>query len=910
MSVIEQLRKSIDYYTKSNLNIYDNAYRLFQIATNIAKEDKRYSIQLAKKVKNFANRNAAKDVRFYGLYNNVLLFLAPDDLDSYILYIEKDRPPQERFYLPRRKTLKQVVDAIQDLADDKLDELFIHMPPRVGKCLRLDADILTPNGFVKMRDIKVGDMVISNDGKPYPVTGVFPNGTKSMYRITFSDGAFIDCSPEHLWTVQTREDRRKDRRKSGKEVYRTIETKEMVKNLYCSDGKGKRRTNYCIDYMQPAEFTEHTHVIPPYLLGALLGDGSIANSTPVLHNPEPDVIKKIESVLTYGDSINPLKRSAGKCPAYSIVGCKTLNELRKLGIYGKTSYDKFIPKEYLIDSIENRLELLRGLCDTDGSVVKNTYMEYSTSSKQLADDIVFLIRSLGGRATKTKRMGKYTKDGKTHITRVNYRIFFKMNHGVIPVSSEKHLNKLINKRSRTEKRYITSIEPSEPVECQCISIASPSHLYVTDNFIVTHNTQLCTFAFCWWVCRDTERSNLYCSYADAVATGFYNGVLEVLTDPTYCHADVFPDAKIVQTNSKNNTIDLKRCKKYKSITAKGLTAGLNGQCDCDGLMMSDDLLEGIQDALSPDILNRKQTIVDNNLIPRAKMQCKKIWCGTIWSLKDPYSNRVDFLNNDKSAKNVRYRIVKLPALDEHDESNFDYLYGVGFDTAYYHMIRSKFERNDDIASWLAQYMQSPIERLGALFDTNYMNFYNGVLPNCAPDYKIGVCDVATSGTDYTVFIVAYVYNFDTGKEVYIVDVMFSDADKNITRPEVVRMTLKHQLGRATFEANNGGEFYREDIEDMLKKHNYRLNIRSKYAPTNKAKEARIWDKSPEIREFYFLENGLRSKDYTKFMQNLLSFTMYGKNDHDDAPDALALLASEINGTWKPIVVTSRSRLPI
>lgn len=135
MSVIEQLRKSIDYYTKSNLNIYDNAYRLFQIATNIAKEDKRYSIQLAKKVKNFANRNAAKDVRFYGLYNNVLLFLAPDDLDSYILYIEKDRPPQERFYLPRRKTLKQVVDAIQDLADDKLDELFIHMPPRVGKCL-------------------------------------------------------------------------------------------------------------------------------------------------------------------------------------------------------------------------------------------------------------------------------------------------------------------------------------------------------------------------------------------------------------------------------------------------------------------------------------------------------------------------------------------------------------------------------------------------------------------------------------------------------------------------------------------------------------------------------------------------------------------------------------------------------
>lgn len=556
LSVIEKYKKLIEYYINSDLNQYDNANNLFQIALNIKDEDKTYSMQLAKKVKKYANRNVTKDMRFYALYNDALLFLAPDDLDSYILYIEKDRPPEERFYLPRRKTLKQVVDAIQDLADDKLDELFIHMPPRVGK------------------------------------------------------------------------------------------------------------------------------------------------------------------------------------------------------------------------------------------------------------------------------------------------------------------------------------------------------------------TQLCTFAFCWWVCRDTERSNLYCSYADAVATGFYNGVLEVLTDPTYCHADVFPDAKIVQTNSKNNTIDLKRCKKYKSITAKGLTAGLNGQCDCDGLMMSDDLLEGIQDALSPDILNRKQTIVDNNLIPRAKMQCKKIWCGTIWSLKDPYSNRVDFLNNDKSAKNVRYRIVKLPALDEHDESNFDYLYGVGFDTAYYHMIRSKFERNDDIASWLAQYMQSPIERLGALFDTNYMNFYNGVLPNCAPDYKIGVCDVATNGTDYTAFVVAYVYNFDTGKEVYIVDVMFSDADKEITRPEIVRMILKHRIGRATFESNNGGSLYQEYIEDRLKEKGYRLNMRSIPAPTNKAKEARIWDKSPEIREFYFLEDGLRSKDYTKFMQNLFSFTLYGKNTHDDAPDSLALLAKEVSGTWKMISVTDRSRLPI
>lgn len=904
MSIIDKYQNTIQYYLNSDLNQYDNLSNLFQIARNIKEEDKQQAISIAKKVRSNAMQNVSKDVKFYNLYNDALLFLAPDDLDSYILYIEKDRPPKERFYLPRRKTLKQIVDAIQDLADNKLDELFIHQPPRTGKALRMDADILTPHGFVKMRDIKVGDMVISDDGKPYPVTGVFPQGVMDTYRIRFSDDTFIDCTANHLWTVQTPDDRRKDRH-GGKEVYRTIETREMFNNLYTSDGHSK----YCIEYVKPVQFSENQHIIHPYLLGALIGDGSLSEATISLHNPEQYVIDKVSACMTAGDELKKGKPQENRCDRYSITGMHTRRELERMGLYGTHSWNKFIPREYLFDSVENRIQLLQGLCDTDGTVSKNTFIEYSTTSEQLCKDIIFLVRSLGGRATFKDRMGKYTKDGEIRCTRTNYRVCIKMNHGIIPVSSDKHLRKYTGK-STANKKYIRSIEPMQPAECQCISIASPSHLYVADDFIVTHNTQLCTFAFCWWVCRDTERSNLYCSYADAVATGFYNGVLEILTDPTYCHADVFPDAKIVQTNSQDHTIDLKRKKKYKSITAKGLTAGLNGQCDCDGLLMSDDLLEGIQDALSPDILARKQTIVDNNLIPRAKMQCKKIWCGTIWSLKDPYSNRIDFINNDQSAKNIRYRIVRIPALDENDESNFDYLYGVGFDTAYYRMIRAKFERNDDIASWLAQYQQSPIERLGAVFDPNFMRFYNGVLPNCAPDYKIGVCDVALGGPDYLVFIVAYVYEFDTGQEVYIVDVVFSNADKKVTRPLVVKMILKHKLGRAVFEANNGGDMYKEDIEEMLKKRGYRLNIRSKFAPTTRAKEYRIQDKAPEIREFYFLEDGIRSKDYTKFMQNVYSFTMLGKNKHDDGPDGLAILASEVNGTWKPVRTMKRSALPI
>lgn len=414
---------------------------------------------------------------------------------------------------------------------------------------------------------------------------------------------------------------------------------------------------------------------------------------------------------------------------------------------------------------------------------------------------------------------------------------------------------------------------------------------------------LCMTIGCAWHCaRHQNESNLYATYKESLGGAFINGLMEIWTDPTYCHNDIFP-TKIAFTDSKNHKVDLGRKKKYATISGKGLESGLNGEYDAKGWLIIDDIIEGIQDAMNPDILQRKQIVFDNNLMSRKKEGCKVCYNGTIWSLYDIFSNRLNFLQNSPDAHHIRIEILKIPALDEEtDESNFDYDYGVGFTTQYYHTLRAKFEENDDIASWMAQYQQEPIERDGAVFTSEALKYYNGVLPNEQPYRICAACDVALGGVDPLALAIAYMYEDGS---IYIHDVVFDASEKNITIPKVVEKFIENDVGSAFFEANQGGEGYKDEVDKALRDKGYKVNLKSEYAPTNKRKEQRIFDKAPSIRDFYFLDVGCRNVEYRKFMQNLFSFTMNGKNKHDDAPDCLATLAYFIEGSW-----TSKIEIPI
>lgn len=403
----------------------------------------------------------------------------------------------------------------------------------------------------------------------------------------------------------------------------------------------------------------------------------------------------------------------------------------------------------------------------------------------------------------------------------------------------------------------------------------------------TGKSGLSTIFTSWIVGRDSEESNLYVTYSDPVASAFYTGVLEVINDPATYHWDqAFPGKSVVFTNAKDGVFDVDRKKKYHSLTAKSLYSGLNGMCDASGIIILDDLLSGIQEALSPVSLTRAWQYVDNNALSRQTKTSKLLWIGTRWSLNDPIGRRIETLSTSKLFAKHRWKVISIPALDENDESNFIYDYGVGFSTSYYQQRRASFEQNNDSASWFAQYQNTPIERASSLFCIDDFKYFTD-LPETDPDRKFIVVDPAFGGGDFVAAPVCYMY----GDDLYVVDVVYSDLDKSFTLPMIARQVENYDLNSVHVEANKSLKPYVEDLDETMAARSLHPRVYSAPAPNNISKQQRIFDKSSDIKsKFNFIDPNHWSKEYNLFMQNVLSFKMIGKNKHDDAPDALAQAA--------------------
>lgn len=433
-------------------------------------------------------------------------------------------------------------------------------------------------------------------------------------------------------------------------------------------------------------------------------------------------------------------------------------------------------------------------------------------------------------------------------------------------------------RRRVIKPFVESLQALADDELDELFLSCPPRV---------GKTSLLMFYMTWTIGRNSERANLYCAYSDVITSAFYNGVLEIINDPvTYTWHEIFPGAELVATNSKDETLNIDRRKRYASLTCRSLYSTLNGAVDVNGILMSDDLISGIEEAMSKDRLTAAWSKVDNNLLTRAKSGCKILWCGTRWSLTDPIGLRIDtVLNNPKFARR-RVKIINIPALNEKDESNFHYKYGVGFDTSYYQQRRASFERNNDMASWNAQYQGEPIERDGAVFSPGDFRYYNGVLPEGEPDRIFAALDPSWGGGDFCAMPVIFKY----GNELYVHDVVYDNGDKRVTQALVADKVIEHGVGALQVEATKMTEDYAEGVDEILRKRKKRINLTTKVAQrTTGGKTQRIFDKAPDIRErMVFLDDGKRSKPYQLFMQNVYSFKIVGKNKNDDAPDSLCM----------------------
>lgn len=393
---------------------------------------------------------------------------------------------------------------------------------------------------------------------------------------------------------------------------------------------------------------------------------------------------------------------------------------------------------------------------------------------------------------------------------------------------------------------------------------------------------LCIFFMTWIMGRRPDVANVMSGHSDKLTDGFYRELLAILTDSTqYLWGEIFPNVPIVNTSSKNETIDLGKSKRFPTMTCRSISGTLTGAVEIGsgGVLYCDDLIEDLEESLNPLRLQAKYDAYLNQLKDRKKLGAVELMVGTRWNVYDPLG-RIQ----DQYAGNDRYRFRVISALDENGESNFNYQYGLGFDTAYYRDMKDSI----DDATWNAKYMGTPYIREGLLFPEDELLTYNGVLPDGDPE-KIAVCDVAWGGGDSLSMPIIYKYD----DAVYVHDVVFNRGDKAVTYPVVIGRLKYHHPHKARFEANNGGHEYADNVDKGLRESGVHINVFSKKAPSNQSKVARIIQFAPDIKKFYFLADRYRSKEYREFMREVTTFVQTGKNPHDDACDSLAMVADEI-----------------
>lgn len=417
-------------------------------------------------------------------------------------------------------------------------------------------------------------------------------------------------------------------------------------------------------------------------------------------------------------------------------------------------------------------------------------------------------------------------------------------------------------------------------------------------------TMIVKMGMLWFGSRNTEKTNLYSAFSDKITSGFYDGLLEMILDPTYTYAEIFPEnvTKRPITDGLDTTIDLVRKKTYPTFTMRSIYGTLNGACDCSGLAVADDLFSGIDEAQS---LERQATVwgkFDNNFMKRLKSGAKLINMGTRWAPQDVQGRRMDLLENNEEYSDRRWEAIIIPALNEHEESNFDYPYGLGYSTKDYLRMRTSFEMNDDMASWFAQCQQEPIDRHGALFTTDNMKYFNPntELPDGTPDRIFAAIDPAYGGGDFVAMPICYQY----GPKHYVVDVVYNNGDKAVTIPEVTSRIATHlqkfnnKTAEVHFEETKTTTEYRTKCREIWKEMGVAVNTTHDPAPNNISKIDRIKNHAPDIRELYFVDREHRTKEYTKYFQNILTFKTDGKNKHDDGIDATAQLCDMIYGARK------------
>lgn len=383
-----------------------------------------------------------------------------------------------------------------------------------------------------------------------------------------------------------------------------------------------------------------------------------------------------------------------------------------------------------------------------------------------------------------------------------------------------------------------------------------------------------------------DRSTLMEGTGDDLVKSFYNGCLEYLTVPNeYLFYDVFPDARLVQTNADTKTVNLKSKSRFPTIMCRSIDARQVGLSEATNVLYLDDCVEGREEAKNRQRLDDKWEVISGDIMGRAIEGTPMVFTGTRYSLYDPIGRVQEHAQREGWA----WRAIEIPALDlVTDESNYEYEREGKkvFTTAYFREQRELLSAEQ----FESEFQQQPFEAKGLLFSKDELNYFFELPKDRDPDTIIAVGDTAESGSDSTSMPVAMIY----GNAVYIVDVVFDDSPAEVTKPECAKCLIENKVASAVFESNNAGQYYARDVDQIIRDRGYSVGIRTKRTISNK--QTRIEFASDNIKKnFYFKHPSTykRGSQYWNFMKEVTTYTRSGKVPHDDAPDSLSLLENEI-----------------
>lgn len=450
-------------------------------------------------------------------------------------------------------------------------------------------------------------------------------------------------------------------------------------------------------------------------------------------------------------------------------------------------------------------------------------------------------------------------------------------------------------RRKTLKVVVKDLEDLENGIIKFYGLSMPSRV---------GKSTICIFFLAWISLRRPNSHSAMGGHSGILAKGFYKELMNLFTTEEYTFSELFyfwnPEyAKkplVTDKSADEFTITLGNPDRFATVTCRGIDGTWTGAVDVskDGYLYVDDLVRDREHSLSPMRMENTYQEYLNKMVDRKNDGARELMVGTLWNVLDPLERLRKQYENDP-----RYRFRRISALNENDESNFDYEIN-GFSTAYYRDMREKLDK----AEWEAKFMQRPFVREGLLFPTDELRYFNGILPD--GDFRrIGVTDIAWGGGDSLSMPIGAEY--DNG-DVYIYDWVFNKGPKEVTIPLVVGRIIGNQIRQTRFEGNIGGDLYCQYVDEKLQEQDYKCSCTSRKAPNKVEKLSKIIAYSGDIkRKFIFLDShkitqeqmkkdadlGIvryrRNEEYQAAMDELTMFVSIGGNEHDDAADGLTQL---------------------